>query len=52
MGNLGGIQFETEVEDLYDSVSGLQEATEKDTGFASQVHSLLKLLATEAKKEV
>ena len=31
MGNLEDIQFETEAEDLYDSVDGLKDAMESDT---------------------
>ena len=52
MGNLEDIQFETEAEDVYDSVDGLQDAMSNDTVSSSQVQALLKLLATEAKKEV
>lgn len=47
MGNLEGIQFETEAADLYDSVGGLKEAIENDSVSSSQVQASLKLLATD-----
>ena len=52
MGNLQGVEFETEAEGIFFSLPGFQEATEKRTVPASQVQSSLKLFATEAKKEV
>ena len=52
IGNLEGLQFETEAEDLYASVGGLKEAMANDSVSSSQVQASLKLLATEANKEV